>query len=774
MSFSVEKNPQHNSHTVTSSHAKFSLNHNTSSASSHQSESSIGTSNSRSQRYNADIFGRNSRDILEDDESFRSSLHSVLSNDDSHGTLDSAINVPPHHDFPPSFMDDDGDDNKNNNNNNDGKEIEMTNLQSSTSNNTLQGPSSTTVKFTRDSILHNGKKISIQHSHSMHHTTRSRIFSINSRRYNLKEELVYDIKHFVIMPGKFNKARQLFVELLCFIIAIFVPFFLSFDSEEVNMFSNQSWVTSSWVISVLFMIDFLLEFVTAIKDEIGHLVVDRSEIARMYFQSGWLAIDFIAMIPIVAFTDTSEKHDREDMSWTSFRTLTSFALLFKLTKVIKYETNFATDVIQQQHHSKWFRVCKLLIYTLLILHNFACFWHFLGQRSHEGDTWLDDGKIIDEPIKRRYVASVYFVITTLTSVGYGDYNAQTQSEEVYNVFIMVIGCVGYAFCIGSASSFVSNFNVERKHRTKILKDLEAFMAESKLPKELKIKCRTATHLAHQQNTNLHRSKQTLETLPNSLQTEITLFIHRKLINDIRFLRENLDDHPHFVRHAAALMQIPFSVKQGEMIIQENTLPEDLYFIVSGSVIVVKDGLPVMELHNDDFFGEISILLGSKREASVYALTDCVCYTMSADSLKLLNRRFPSVINQMKSIAKTRREQGSEVRARKKTIVDAVMLQRQGRFLSDVIIEGVNESFSSSVDDLQELDDDSEKTNKKDDASEHQATNDSNVDASSSLLRVEKRLRRIEETLSILLYKSKTQDHRGSRLSERVLDYATEK
>ena len=273
---------------------------------------------------------------------------------------------------------------------------------------------------------------------------------------------------------------------------------------------------------------------------------------------------------------------------------------------------------------------KLGTYLVISLHLFACFWHRLGQKEDDGDTWLDGGGgdgIRNSPIERRYIASFYYIITTLTSVGYGDYSAQSEAEEVYNIFIMIIGCVGYAFVIGSASSFLSNLNIEKKQRNTMLKALESFMAESGLPKELRIKCRTAMHMAYEAKAHLHRSKQTLETLPNSLQTEITLFIHRKIISDIKFLRENVDDHPHFVRHAAAMMQIPFGVQQGELIIQEvsetersektinpltslclhrsaqGKLPEDCYFLVSGGVIVVKNGVPILELCDNDFFGE---------------------------------------------------------------------------------------------------------------------------------------------------------------------------
>ena len=207
------------------------------------------------------------------------------------------------------------------------------------------------------------------------------------------------------------------------------------------MWSNFKWAVSSWVVSTIFFLDFVCEFLTATKDEhSGHLLITRKEIARQYLRSGWLIIDFIAMIPVVAFADTSQSKSNEAETWTSFRTLTSFAMLFKLSKLAKYEINFSQDVIKQQHHNKYTRLLKISIYLLMTLHIFACFWHRLGQKDPEdtpildsGDyagTWLDNGQLRNTTVKRRYISSVYFIITTLTSVGYGDYSSQNESEEV--------------------------------------------------------------------------------------------------------------------------------------------------------------------------------------------------------------------------------------------------------------------------------------------------------------------------------------------------------
>ena len=57
---------------------------------------------------------------------------------------------------------------------------------------------------------------------------------------------------------------------------------------------------------------------------------------------------------------------------------------------------------------------------------------------------------------------------------------------------MLIGCFGYAFCIGATSNFIANFNVRKKQKAKLLRNLEAFMEEAHLPHTLREKCRNAT------------------------------------------------------------------------------------------------------------------------------------------------------------------------------------------------------------------------------------------------------------------------------------------
>lgn len=57
-----------------------------------------------------------------------------------------------------------------------------------------------------------------------------------------------------------------------------------------------------------------------------------------------------------------------------------------------------------------------------------------------------------------YVASYYFVVTTIATVGYGDITPKTVSERIFCIVIMLLGVTGFSFATGSLSSLMSNID----------------------------------------------------------------------------------------------------------------------------------------------------------------------------------------------------------------------------------------------------------------------------------------------------------------------------
>ena len=108
-------------------------------------------------------------------------------------------------------------------------------------------------------------------------------------------------------------------------------------------------------------------------------------------------------------------------------------------------------------------VLLLLMATFaLIAHWLACIWYAIGNMERKLDQqvrfgWLDElakqtHQFYNESdensgptIKSKYVTALYFTFSSLTSVGFGNVSPNTNSEKIFSILIMLIGCKLFSF-----------------------------------------------------------------------------------------------------------------------------------------------------------------------------------------------------------------------------------------------------------------------------------------------------------------------------------------
>ena len=89
---------------------------------------------------------------------------------------------------------------------------------------------------------------------------------------------------------------------------------------------------------------------------------------------------------------------------------------------------------------------------MIIAHWLACIWHAVGTAEAPGDHgWLATlAKETNMPInhslptsgpslKTRYLTSLYFTLTSLTSVGFGNVAPSTNNEKSFAIVVMLMG-----------------------------------------------------------------------------------------------------------------------------------------------------------------------------------------------------------------------------------------------------------------------------------------------------------------------------------------------
>jgi CRP-like cAMP-binding protein len=116
-------------------------------------------------------------------------------------------------------------------------------------------------------------------------------------------------------------------------------------------------------------------------------------------------------------------------------------------------------------------------------------------------------------------------------------------------------------------------------------------------------------------------------------------------------------------------------KPGEMIIEQGSFDNWVYFLIDGAVRIVKGHETIDELRRvGDIFGEMCIIDGEPRSASVYAIGDAVCLATDVsfvDNLYPEDRMaFSAVFYQIlaETLAQRLRETSSElVKAREELL-----------------------------------------------------------------------------------------------------------
>lgn len=116
--------------------------------------------------------------------------------------------------------------------------------------------------------------------------------------------------------------------------------------------------------------------------------------------------------------------------------------------------------------------------------------------------------------------------------------------------------------------------------------------------------------------------------------------------------------------AERLHHAPFAA--GETMTRQGAIAHWLYMIIEGEAsvrIATPDGMEreVAHLAAGDFFGEMSLLTGERRSATVVALTDVDCYRLESAAFKELLDKRPQIAEQLADVLAKRKVELSAVK-----------------------------------------------------------------------------------------------------------------
>jgi hypothetical protein len=210
-------------------------------------------------------------------------------------------------------------------------------------------------------------------------------------------------------------------------------------------------------------------------------LIDRKKIAKHYL-TGWFSLEFLAIVPIDPIFNLLLGYpcicgvgtcmsDIEDPTLPAnvflrvprFLKLSKGLRLLKMLKLFKLIRNQQTIEKQFQNRHSYskslIRLGLMILTAFYAQHILTCIWVFIGTQESLviRDGWLNPTQV-DKGTMATYVRSLYFILTTMTTVGYGDMTVNTPIEQCFSVIVMISGIGFFATIAGSLSCILASMD----------------------------------------------------------------------------------------------------------------------------------------------------------------------------------------------------------------------------------------------------------------------------------------------------------------------------
>nr|DBA19995.1 TPA: hypothetical protein GDO54_015737 [Pyxicephalus adspersus] len=461
--------------------------------------------------------------------------------------------------------------------------------------------------------------------------------------------------------GTFKAGWDWLILLATFYVAVTVPYNVCFAAaRDDNSSSRNPPSVSDIFVEILFMLDILLNFRTTYVSKSGQVVYDPRSIC-VHYATTWFFVDLIAALPFDLLYAFSVNVYFGVHLLKTVRLLRLLRLLQKLDRYSQYSAVVLT---------------LLMSMFALLAHWMACVWYFIGQKEIEVNEigWLYEfSKRLGVPytpveryvssvntsshsnsshipvinqttvellggpsVRSSYITSLYFALSSLTSVGFGNVSANTDAEKIFSICTMLIGALMHAVVFGNVTAIIQRMYSRRSLYHTRTKDLKDFIRVHRMPKQLKQRMLECFQTTWSVNNGID-ANELLRDFPDELRADIAMHLNKEILQLPIFESAS----------RGCLRSLSLSIKTsfcapGEYLIRQGDALQAIYFVCSGSMEVLKDNTVLAILGKGDLIGSDNLNKNRviKTNANVKALTYCDLQYISLKGLREVLELYP--------------------------------------------------------------------------------------------------------------------------------------
>jgi CRP-like cAMP-binding protein len=418
-----------------------------------------------------------------------------------------------------------------------------------------------------------------------------------------------------------------------------------------------------------------------------------AQISRRYLRS-WFLIDLVSCFPItyIELAVAAAANSENDGAGQNLKVLKVVRLL-RLAKLLRLaRVKRLIERLEEEYEgvAQVVGMSKIIAIILFIAHFIACLWYFVGSMggsmtfgldpNNPAQTevvqgwvyqngWRDDEagglesdfcsseagyKSCRVDYQTRYWDALYFSVTTLTTVGFGDRTPTTNSEKVYSIVAELAGCVIFGIIAGSLGRLATSTSISEVEKHHQKKQLEEFMKIKRVPS--KVKHEVIEQMDHWfAKKSMFDENQLLAFLPPKHRKQLLLVIYKPYLTTCPLLA-GMDD---IVLTKLCVVMRPYLALKQDEIMTEDDVGEEMYMVVRGEIKLTSQTAPrynKRSWHDGAFFGELTVLgagAGPQRNRHIYsaeAVVESELTFITQQAIDRIETHNPTFKNKMRRMA----------------------------------------------------------------------------------------------------------------------------
>ena len=482
-------------------------------------------------------------------------------------------------------------------------------------------------------------------------------------------------------------------------------------------------------LQVLFGVEICTGFFIVRTDKEGFILISRRLVAWAYLKS-WLVADVLAVVPF------------RELGFEDVTYLARFPRLLKLIFVVRnIRTNLVDGAITAFKHSRlapkilqisyYVRMLaglgETLFHLSLLTYTLSCVFLWFSELTSgwEAVTFAKKYGLAGDLPYMRVLKTMYFFLSTLSTVGYGDFVPRNAWEQSFMIVVLFIGVVLFSIFIGQLNAGIVEYqaSTDNQEQTDVLLTWLSNLEHrfGRLPNALKTRILSHYNFYHRYDRLKSLAKSYWRYRSYSemakpdglyvehLPEETFHAVCDDLFSDVFYKFRTFFGSSSSVKYALAPHFQPRAYQIGEEIIAEDTQVQELVFVLHGAVLC---GVKVYtRLHSIIVFeqgwtllGDFEVLTGEKSIGTYQCAgtKSMVAFAIPRKALNfVLDEGFTDVKISMTQRALTRRKDLKRLIGEFTASLSHQMTSLQG-FITGLLIRALTDvkGYSTFVHNLQ--------------------------------------------------------------------------